>query len=243
MKSRLVIGIHSCREVFAVRPKSVVRLVLREGWERSEPLQDLREMASRQKSKIEVMSSSYLDKWGSGHQGVGLETSETPGPDWAQIYSKQRSLILALDGIEDPHNLGAILRTGWLMAIDAVILPKDRAVSLTATACKVASGGAEHVPIEVVTNLAAFLKELEQKGFWIFGLSEEAEKDVWDLKVPDKVVLVLGAEGAGLRQPVARACNELLQFYQSENVKSEGATYNVSVCAALAAAEVRRQWR
>ncbi len=236
---RQVIGLHSVREVFQVRPRSVKRLWLRAGWETSQDLAELGQRAQQMGIPMEVTSVEQLERLGSGHQGLCVAVSESPLLDWDQVKGAEKMLLLALDGVEDPHNLGAILRTSWLMGVAGVIIPEMRSVGLTPTVAKVACGGAEHVPLEVETNLAAVLERLREAGFWIFGLeASDSSRQLWDLELPDKVVWVLGSEEKGLRSPVRRACDEGVQIPQLE----ARASYNVSVACAMALAETLRQW-
>src|SRR5690606_29125276 len=141
------------------------------------------------------------------------------------------------DQVSDPHNLGAVLRSAWLLKAQAVLVPQDRAVSVTPTVSKVAQGGVEHVPVVEVSPLDQELKRLKDLGFWIFGMSHKATGSLFTMKLPDKVVWVLGAEGSGLRKPVEKACDELISIPQT----AADASFNVSVAAGLALAESYRQ--
>jgi 23S rRNA (guanosine2251-2'-O)-methyltransferase len=146
-------------------------------------------------------------------------------------------LILVLDGIQDPHNLGACLRTANAAGVNAVVIPGDRAVGVNATVRKVASGAAEHTPVVTVTNLSRALTQLKQAGVWCFGLSESASADIYatDLTVP--LALVLGAEGKGLRQNTRLHCDQLLSIPMRGQVES----LNVSAAAAVCLFETVRQ--
>ena len=181
----------------------------------------------------------FLNKLVPGHQGVVAHVSEQPELDWEELKTQDQVLLVALDGIEDPHNLGAILRTAWLMKAQGLFVPDARSVALTPAAMKVASGGAEHVPVQIESNLPSLLKSLKDIGFWIFGLSHKAGQDLWDVEYPEKVVWVIGSEGKGMRTPVERACDELVSIPQV----SSSASYNASVAAGMALAEVQRQWQ
>ena len=147
-------------------------------------------------------------------------------------------MVLALDGVEDTQNLGAVLRTSWLMGVNGIIIPEDRAVGLTASVHKVACGGAEHVPIHRTNQFNTPFEHLKKAGFWVFGLSHTAKRSIYDLQIPEKVIWVLGAEDKGLRTTTEKACDELVYIPQV----SPTASYNVSVSAALALAETKRQW-
>jgi 23S rRNA (guanosine2251-2'-O)-methyltransferase len=146
-------------------------------------------------------------------------------------------LVLALDGVTDPHNLGACLRVCDGAGAHAAIAPKDHAVGLNATVAKVASGAAETVPYLMVTNLARSLGEMKERGIRIIGTAEEATKTLYEVDLTGPVALVLGAEGAGLRQLTRKTCDELIRIPMAGAVES----LNVSVAAAVCLFEARRQ--
>lgn len=236
--ARWVVGLHSCMETLRVRPRSVREVWLREDWESSQQLRELAEIAQRHRLVLRGRTTGQLDQVGNGHQGVALAALEAPVLDWADLETPGPCVVLALDGIEDPHNLGAILRTGWLAGVAAVLIPEDRAVGLTPAACKVASGGAEHLPVESFSNLPSILQKLKDLGFWIFGLSEKGKRKPWEFTLPEKVVWVIGSEGSGMRVPTERACDELVRIPQV----STGSSYNASIATAMALVETCRQF-
>ncbi len=236
---RKVVGLHSVREAIKIRPKAVAKVLLKQGWEKSHDLNEIAEMASKIGSKIKTVGVSELDALSHGHQGVGAEVLETPEIDWPLVEKSTHSILLGLDGIEDPQNLGGVIRSAWIFGVSGVLLPSSRAISMTPVVAKVASGGAEHVPLEIHANLQAPLTRLKDKGFWIFALSEKADKTIWDLKIPEKIVWVVGAEGTGVRKSTLSSCDELVTIPQ--NFKN--ASLNAAVSAAIALAETRRQWQ
>jgi 23S rRNA (guanosine2251-2'-O)-methyltransferase len=148
-------------------------------------------------------------------------------------------LLLILDGITDPHNLGACLRVADGAGVSAVVAPKDHAVGLNATVAKVASGAAETVPYLMVTNLARTLGELKERDIRIIGTSDTATKSLWDLDLTGPLAIVLGAEGTGLRQLTARTCDELVHLPMAGAVES----LNVSVASGICLYEAVRQRR
>jgi 23S rRNA (guanosine2251-2'-O)-methyltransferase len=148
-------------------------------------------------------------------------------------------LLLILDGVQDPHNLGACLRTAEAAGVTAVIAPKDKSVSLTPTVRKVACGAAEQIPFIQVTNLARFLKQIKDRGVWCYGLAGEAEKSVYDLTFSGHLALVLGAEGTGLRQLTRESCDMLLSIPMQGKINS----LNVSVATGIGLFEIVRQRR
>ena len=156
-----------------------------------------------------------------------LETSTEP----------QTPLILVLDGVTDPHNLGACLRVADGAGAHAVIAPKDHAVGINATVAKVASGAAETVPYLMVTNLARTLGELKERNIWVIGTSEDAEKTIHEIDLKGPVALVLGAEGPGMRALTKKTCDELVRIPMLGAVES----LNVSVASAVCLYEAVRQ--
>lgn len=149
----------------------------------------------------------------------------------------ESALILVLDGIQDPHNLGACLRVADAAGAHAVIAPKDRAVGLNATAMKVASGAADTVPYIVVTNLARTLRQLQEAGVWCIGAAGEATKTLYEIDQKGPVAWVLGAEGDGLRRLTRDTCDELAKIPMLGSVES----LNVSVASGVCLFEARRQ--
>lgn len=231
---RWAIGLHAVREVLKVRPKAIAEVWLKEGWESS---QDLREVAESTRQKIQVKPVGVLDKLGNGHQGVAVRVSEGPSLDWENLNKAERAVVLLADGLQDPHNLGAILRTAWLLNVQAIFITENRSASMTPSVMKVASGGAEHVPVVVDGNLLEVAKSLKDMGFWLYGLAGESANTLWQIEFPEKVALVVGNEESGIRTPLARLCDELVCIPQV----AAGASFNASVAAAIALSNVARQ--
>jgi len=149
----------------------------------------------------------------------------------------ENALLLVLDGVQDPHNLGACLRVADAAGAHAVIAPKDRAVGLNATAIKVASGAADTVPYVTVTNLARSLREMQEAGVWCVGAAGEAEKSLYQIDQKQPIAWVLGAEGDGLRRLTRETCDELAKIPMLGSVES----LNVSVASGICLFEARRQ--
>ena len=188
---------------------------------------------------------------GTGHQGVvarvnldakqetldelldRLQQEGEDQPDNASLTP----LLLVLDGVTDPHNLGACLRTADGAGAHAVVAPKDHAVGVNATVAKVASGAADTVPYFMVTNLARTLNELKERGIWVVGTSDQATKDLYELDLRGPTALVLGAEGDGMRALTTKTCDELVRLPMRGAVES----LNVSVASAVCLYEATRQ--
>jgi 23S rRNA (guanosine2251-2'-O)-methyltransferase len=235
---RWVIGIHSVMEALKVRPKAAREIWLRDDFEGSQQLKELSDLAQRHKIPVKPQVARQLDILGSGHQGAAIVMLQNPELDWDKLKEPGQKIVIVLDGIEDPHNLGSILRTSWLTGVTAILIPEDRAVGVTPSVCKVASGGAEHVPVESHTNLPSILKDLKDAGFWVYGLSEKGENTPWKLKLPEKVAWVIGSEGSGIRIPTERACDELVRIPQV----ASGSSFNAAIATAMALGETCRQF-
>jgi len=176
------------------------------------------------------------------HQGVVARVAALPARHSLDEVLDEVSgppLVLVLDGVTDPHNLGACLRVADGAGAHAVVAPKDHAVGLNATVAKVASGAAETVPYLMVTNLARTLAELKERDIRVIGTSEDAELTLYDLDLTGPVALVLGAEGAGLRQLTKKSCDALVRIPMQGAVES----LNVSVAAGVCLFEALRQRR
>ena len=176
------------------------------------------------------------------HQGVVLESMQAA--TWTQDdlleHLQELShdpLLLILDGVQDPHNLGACLRTANAAGVDAVIIPQDRAVSLNATVRKVASGAAELTPVVQVPNLARLMRKLKEHGLWLYGLDGQAPLTLYDTKLTGPVALILGNEGQGMRRLTKDECDQLLAIPHLGVVPS----LNVSVATGIALFECQRQ--
>ena len=181
-----------------------------------------------------------------GHQGVAARVQALAPArslddllDQVEQGDNPPPLLLVLDGVTDPHNLGACLRVADGAGANAVIAPKDHAAGINATVAKVASGAAETVPYFMVTNLARTLKELKERNIWVIGTSDDADKSIYDVDLKGPVALVLGAEGPGMRQLTRKTCDELVRIPMQGAVES----LNVSVASAVCLYEAMRQRR
>jgi 23S rRNA (guanosine2251-2'-O)-methyltransferase len=206
-------------------------------------MKGLLELASQKNLRVMTLEKARLDGLAAHgrHQGVLARVVDTPIP-YLDIHDVLESLdeppfLLLLDGVEDPHNLGACLRVADAMGVHAVIAPKDRAAGLNATVRKVACGAAESVPFIAVTNLARTMRELKDAGVWLLGAAMEAEMDLLTVNMPSSIGIVLGAEGHGLRRLTAETCDALVRIPMLGSVES----LNVSVASGICLYEARRQ--
>lgn len=179
-----------------------------------------------------------------GHQGVVARVDAVPQVksldellEQLEAAGEESPLLLVLDGVTDPHNLGACLRVADGAGAHAVIAPKDHAAGINATVAKVASGAAETMPYFMVTNLARTLGELKERNIWCTGTSDDAEKTIYDVDLKGPVALVLGAEGEGMRQLTRKTCDELVRIPMRGAVES----LNVSVASGVCLYEALRQ--
>ena len=179
-----------------------------------------------------------------GHQGVAARVQALAQThslderlDALEAEEGAAPLLLVLDGVTDPHNLGACLRVADGAGAQAVIAPKDHAAGINATVAKVASGAAETVPYFMVTNLARTLGELKERGIWVIGTSDDAQQTLYDVDLKGPVALVLGAEGTGMRQLTRKSCDQLVRIPMRGAVES----LNVSVASAVCLYEALRQ--
>ncbi|HKY89654.1 MAG TPA: 23S rRNA (guanosine(2251)-2'-O)-methyltransferase RlmB [Nevskiaceae bacterium] len=203
----------------------------------------VRDLARDASVPVHTVGRSDLDLKAIGlrHQGVvaRMPEAELAGEDVLEAPAEAGRLFLALDSVTDPHNLGACLRTAEAAGASAVIIPKDRAAGLTPVARKVAAGSAERLPVVSVTNLSRTLERLKERGYWITGLAGEAEDDLYAVDLTGPLVLVMGAEGEGLRRLTRETCDRLVKIPMLGKAES----LNVSAAAAVCLFEAFRQRR
>jgi 23S rRNA (guanosine2251-2'-O)-methyltransferase len=236
MAKRVVIGLHSCWEVIKVRKHTIKECLLKKDWQKSNELKKIADKVKQANATVKTVTLKDLDRFGHGHQGIALVTDKGPELDFEQVNKKARATLLALDGLEDPQNLGAILRTAWLLGVDGIVLSENKTVSLTPTVMKIASGGAEHVPVEVFRNLVSPLEQLREMGFWVVGMEAGADKGLWQLEIPEKIVWVLGSEAKGIRAQTRAVIDEFIHIPQTD----ASASLNVSASATIVMAESAR---
>jgi len=235
---RQITGTHAVKEVLHVRPGSVKQALVQRNLVSTPEIKEVITLLSEHDIRFEERSDIDLNKLCPSQQGVVLFSDYNPAFDYTVATWDANSLVLALDGVEDPHNLGAVMRTSWLMGVNGIIIPQDRAVGLTATVHKVACGGVEHVELARINNFQEPFETLKEAGFWVYGLSHKAKKSIYEIEYPEKVIWVLGAEDKGLRVTTERLCDELVSIPQL----AADASYNVSVATAVALSETKRQW-
>lgn len=171
------------------------------------------------------------------HQGVVAEVDPYPYGDSSALLRREGALLLALDQVQDPRNLGAVCRSAEFAGAAGVVIPERRSTEVTAVACKASAGAVEHLDVARVRNLTDWLGEAKAAGFWIWGADAEASPAPWDVDLSGPTVLVLGGEGKGIRPRVAAACDGLLSLPQQGKVDS----LNVSAAGAALLFEATRQ--
>jgi 23S rRNA (guanosine2251-2'-O)-methyltransferase len=243
MSDELVYGIHAVAAVLARRPAAVRRLTVQAG-RNDRRLQDLVETARSAKIPVEQRPTAELDAQLPGlvHQGVIARVEPAKAVDENEFLrsldvEKRAPLILVLDGVQDPHNLGACLRTADAAGADALVVPRDRASGLTPVVRKVAAGAAETVPLVQVTNLARFLRLLKDEGVWVVGTDGEADKLHYEVDLKGPLAIVLGAEGTGMRRLTRDVCDHVVRLPMCGAVQS----LNVSVATGVVLYEALRQ--
>jgi 23S rRNA (guanosine2251-2'-O)-methyltransferase len=210
---------------------------------RDERAARLEKLAAEQGVTLERVGLERLDKLSSGlrHQGVLASVRPRHEADeqalWQIIDGETEPLLLVLDGVQDPHNLGACLRTADAAGVHAVIVPKDRAAGLTPAVRKVAAGAAETVPLVRITNLARCLRQLQKRGVWLVGATGDAKESLFDVVLRGPLALVLGGENKGLRRLTREHCDALAHLPMAGSVSS----LNVSVAAGVTLYEALRQ--
>jgi 23S rRNA (guanosine2251-2'-O)-methyltransferase len=231
----------------ARHPQRVRQVWLAQGNESAARLQEVRTLAQDAGLVLHACAPDELDRLADGerHQGVVAELVPRPGDPETQLeealeaLDDRPALLLVLDGVTDPHNLGACLRSADAAGVAAVIVPRDRAAGMTPVVRKVAAGAAETVPLIAVVNLARTLRDLRERGLWLVGTADEAQRTIFDVDLAGPTVLVMGSEGEGLRRLTRECCDELVAIPMAGAVES----LNVSVASGVALFEAVRQRR
>ncbi|MCC7080015.1 MAG: 23S rRNA (guanosine(2251)-2'-O)-methyltransferase RlmB [Burkholderiales bacterium] len=241
--TRILFGFHAVNGRLRRRPDSVYEIYLDAG-RRDARARDLLKRAAEVGVRVTEVDSSRIGRIAGSakNQGVAARVGVLePRAGIEDIIEQAREpvLLLVLDGVQDPHNLGACLRVADAFGAHAVIAPKDRAVSLTASVAKVASGAADVVPYVQVTNLARTLQQLQEAGAWIMGADQTGESGLADCQLEGPLAWVLGAEGGGLRRLTRDCCDRLVRIPMQGSVES----LNVAVAAGICLYESRRQRR
>lgn len=240
-RNEIVYGLHASRQLLKDAPEQVLEAWLLESG-RSEGLRAIESGLRQNGIATHHVSKGTLDRLGGGgvHQGVILRSRQPafePVSLKELLAATELPLFLLLDGVQDPHNLGACLRTAAAASVTAVLIPRDRATGVTETVRKVASGAVERVPLLRVTNLARTMEQLQENGVWLVGCAAEAGVSLYDVDLERPLALVMGAEGRGLRRLTRERCDYLVNIPMSGAIDS----LNVSVATGICLFEALRQ--
>jgi len=237
---RVVFGFHAVLARLRADPKSVLEIFLDETRNDARG-KDLISIAERAGVRLMRVPTKRLDGFygGGRHQGVVARVEVKSMADNLDdvLDQVEKPLLLVLDGVTDPHNLGACLRVANAAGAHAVVAPRDRAAGITPAVSKVASGAAEATPYLMVTNLARTLAELKERNIWIVGADERADQTIYAADLPESIAWVLGAEGEGMRRLTRESCDLLVRIPMRGAVES----LNVSVCAGICLFESLRR--
>ena len=238
----IIYGIHATRLVLEHAPDSVLEIWIQDNKRSSGSITQLTDMTGT--IPVQYVSKNTLDKLAQygRHQGIVMRKRRSQAvihdlDDLVRASENTLPLFLVLDGIQDPHNLGACIRTADAAGVQAVILPRNRAAGISPVVSKVACGAVENVPLVQVTNLARALQELQAAGIWIIGATESAENSIYEIDLDRPLALVMGAEGKGLGQNIRRHCDILVNIPMAGIVES----LNVSVATGICLFEAVRQ--
>jgi 23S rRNA (guanosine2251-2'-O)-methyltransferase len=242
--SELAFGIHAVEALLDSAPETIELLSVLEGRNDHKVAQLLRR-AQKKDIRVRYLSKQRLNEMAKegNHQGVIATYRAKQAQGENHLFDmldrlQEPPFLLILDGVTDPHNLGACIRTADAAGVHGVITTKDKAVGLNATVRKVACGAAEHVPFFIVTNLKRLISDLQQRGIWIVGTAGEAETCVFDADLRGPIAVVMGAEGKGLRRLTREACDLLVKLPMADGAVS---SLNVSVATGVTLFEAVRQ--
>jgi len=243
--SNVAYGVHAVRVLLTRSPARVRRVLVISGRDTGRHA-EIRELAMQAGVQLSGADEPTLDRMAAGgrHQGVVAELEPRAVDPETQLEEAleaagEAPLLLVLDGVQDPHNLGACLRSADAAGAAAVIVPRDRAAGMTPVVRKVAAGAAETVPLVAVVNLARTLRELKDRGFWLVGTDDETGKSLYDADLKGPTAIVMGSEGEGMRRLTRECCDLLVSIPMAGAVES----LNVSVAAGIVLFEAVRQRR
>ena len=245
-KDEIVYGIHAINALLEAAPERFIELWLLKGRE-DERMLPIINLSRKYGISTQLVSRKVLDDKSEDEQHQGVVARVKTGKVYTEndlddiLASAQNKgkdpFLLILDGVTDPHNLGACLRNADAAGVQAIIVPKDNAVRLTPTVRKVAVGAAESIPLVQVTNLSRSMKALQEKGVWIIGTAGETDTCLYDVKLSGPMALVMGAEGKGMRRLTRENCDQLVKLPMEGAVSS----LNVSVASGICLFEMVRQ--
>ena len=240
--TRFVYGVNPVLEALRAHPNEVVRVLLERSKEgrRSQGAERVAQAAGEAGVRVEhVPHGDLAHRSRSGvHQGVGAELAEFRYAELEDVLEREGpAFVLVLDGVTDPQNLGALVRSAHALGADGVVVPKDRAAGITPAAFKAAAGALEHCPVARVTNVARAVEQMKERGIWTVALAGDGDRELASIDLTAPTALVLGSEGSGVRPLVRRTCDHVARIPMAGKVGS----LNVAAAGAVALYEVARQ--
>ncbi len=242
-KNDILFGFHSVYEALKARKRRFYKILISKK-RSSGRIEKIEILARERKIQIEYSGTELLDKMtnDSNHQGLVARTSFYPVQKAAEVMtmiseSESPCFILIIENIEDPHNLGALIRTALCAGVDYILIPKDRSVGPSSTVSRSSAGAMEHADIYMITNTASILRSLKESGVWISGLDADGEISLFDADLTGNIALVIGGEHKGIRPLVKKECDFLLSIPNQGNINS----LNASVAGGIAMYEAFRQ--
>lgn len=238
--NEIIYGIHAVEAAIRNQPENVLQVFIQQG-RNDNRIKTLLSIAQNSGVSIQSISNDKLKEKcpKARHQGVVAEIrrSKSSAISLDDILEKESVLLLILDEVQDPHNIGACLRTADAVGVDAVVVSKNRSPALTPVIRNVASGAAETVPYIMVSNLARALDKIKESNVWVMGTSGDADQTIYEADANQRLAIVMGSEGKGMRRLTREACDELISIPMQGSVES----LNISVATAVCLYEVRRQ--
>ena len=245
MKNENIFGLHSVQALLKSAPQRVLEVFMVQG-RNDQRLTKILNLTQSNQISCKIVERKKLDDMVGDENHQGVVAVCTPGDihDEKFLFElidglNEPAFVLILDGVTDPHNLGACMRTAEAAGVHVVVVPKDKSVGLTPVARKVACGAAEVLPLVPVTNLARTLKKMQEKGIWLFGAAGEAEGSIYEASLTGSIGILMGAEGDGLRRLTHETCDHLINIPMAGTVSS----LNVSVATGVVLFEAVRQRR
>jgi 23S rRNA (guanosine2251-2'-O)-methyltransferase len=242
--SGLIYGVNPVLEALKGKPDSVERIAIAEGAVTQRVAGDIMARAKAAKIKVELVDRDRLDRMteGASHQGVAAEVKDFEYIGLAELIQKAKGsgrqpLVVLLDGIQDPHNLGAIIRSAHAFGAQGVVIMKDRAVQVTGVASKASAGAVSHCHVARVTNLSRAMEELKEAGFWTVAADPDGKDLAWATKLTGPLAVIVGAEGGGVRKNVLGHAD----FRVRIPMQGQVASLNASVSAGVLLYEIARQ--
>ena len=236
----IIYGIHAVEAALRKQPENVLQVFVQHG-RNDNRIKKVFDIAKNSGVSLQSISNDKLKEKcpKARHQGVVAEirSSRAATVSLDDVLQKESLLLLVLDEVQDPHNIGACLRTADAIGVDAVVVSKNRSPALTPVIRNVASGAAETVPYIMVSNIARALEKIQDNNVWVIGTSGDASHTIYDCEVNNRLALVMGSEGKGMRRLTREACDELVSIPMQGSVES----LNISVATAVCLYEIRRR--